>query len=123
MKRARTHSSDLERGVIAIGRRSVVQEELSVGRAECPDRDGLTIRYAFTPGQRDRERRMQSLLEVAQLWITREGLILLDIEYIVDKAGKLLYKDRLALKNIPISLRSPSETDCLGATRKGRKMM
>jgi DNA-binding NarL/FixJ family response regulator len=27
-----------------------------------------------------RERRMQSLLEVAQLWITREGLILPDIE-------------------------------------------
>jgi hypothetical protein len=61
------------------------------------------------PPEKVRERRMQSLLEVAQLWITREGLILPDIEYIVDKAGKLLYKDRLALENIPISLRSPSE--------------
>ena len=62
----------------------------------------------LTP-EKVRERRMQSLLEVAQLWITREGLILPDIEYIVDKAGKLLYRDRLALENIPISLRSPSE--------------
>jgi hypothetical protein len=56
-----------------------------------------------------RERRMQTLLEVAQLWITREGLILPDIEYIVDNAGKLLYKHHLALENIPTSLRSPSE--------------
>ena len=62
----------------------------------------------LTP-EKVRERRMKSLLEAAQFWITREGLILPDIEYIVDKAGKLLYKDRLALKNIPISLRSPSE--------------
>jgi transposase len=61
------------------------------------------------PPEKVRERRMQSLLEVAQLWITREGLILPDIEYIVDKAGKLLYKNRPALENIPISLRSPSE--------------
>jgi hypothetical protein len=62
----------------------------------------------LTP-EKIREQRMQSLLEVAQLWITREGLILPDIEFILDKAGKLLYKDRLSLKNIPISLRSPSE--------------
>jgi hypothetical protein len=52
------------------------------------------------------ERRVQSLLEVAKFWI---GLILPDIEYIVDKAGKLLYKERLGLQKIPLSLRSPSE--------------
>ncbi len=56
-----------------------------------------------------RERRMQSLLKVAQLWISREGLTLPDIEYMVDKAGKLLYEYRLVVENIPISLRSPSE--------------
>ncbi len=65
---------------------------------------------------------MQSLLKVAQLWISQEGLTLPDIEYMVDKAGKLLYEYRLVVENIPISLRSPSGTNCLGATRKnGRR--
>ena len=59
--------------------------------------------------EKAREQRVQSLCKVAKFWITQEGLILPDIEYIVDKAGKLLYKNRLALENIPISLRSPSE--------------
>ena len=53
MKRTRTHSSDLERSVVAIGGRSVVEGELSVGRAERPDRNGLTIHFALTPGERD----------------------------------------------------------------------
>src|ERR1700733_5971865 len=63
MKRACTPSSDLERGVVAIGRRSVVQEELSVGWAERPDRDGLTFRCTFTPSERDFYNRARSTCE------------------------------------------------------------
>ena len=63
MERARTHSSDLERGVVVIGRRSVVQGKLSVGRSECPDRDGLTIRCAFTAGECDLYNRARTARE------------------------------------------------------------
>ncbi len=46
---------------------------------------------------------------MAKFWISQEGLILPDIEYMVYTAGKLLYKDRRDLRKIPLSLRNPSE--------------
>jgi hypothetical protein len=56
-----------------------------------------------------RKRRMKELLKVSQSWIVAQTAVLSDVEYILDKTGKLLYGYAHALRNIPISPSSPSE--------------
>jgi hypothetical protein len=63
----------------------------------------------LTP-EKVRERRMQSLLEVAQLWITREGLLLPDLElFVLPEAGKLLHQHRRTQGQLPEPVKSPDE--------------
>jgi hypothetical protein len=52
-----------------------------------------------------------ALFEAAQSWIHEQGLVLMEIEYILGKAGKLLdlYQGRLTAENLPLSLRTTSE--------------
>lgn len=52
---------------------------------------------------------MKELLKVSQSWIVAQTAVLSDVEYILDKTGKLLYGYAHALRNIPISPSSPSE--------------
>jgi hypothetical protein len=56
-----------------------------------------------------KRRRQESMLEVLQDWIGEEGLILPDVERVLNEAGKLLYRYRDAANRIPEPSRSPAE--------------
>ena len=74
----------------------------------------------LTPEER-RQQYWQLLLTVVQLWITREGLILPDLEeHVLPEAGKLLHYHRHFLSQLPESVRSPDEL--LSATRPNREV-
>src|ERR1035438_8616118 len=55
--------------------------------------------------------RLLALLEAAQRWIYEQGLVLVEIEYILAQTGKLLelYRGRLTAEKLPPSLRTPYE--------------
>ena len=55
--------------------------------------------------------RLLALLEAAQRWIYEQGLVLVEIEYILGQTGKLveLYRGRLTAEKLPPSLRTPYE--------------
>jgi transposase-like protein len=53
--------------------------------------------------------RLQHLLAVVQLWITQETLILPDLEFVLNEAGKRLYKHRHAVSQFPVPVKSPDE--------------
>jgi hypothetical protein len=55
------------------------------------------------------DRRLKELLEVGQGWIYEQTAVLSNVEYILDKAGRLLNRDRFIVENLPVSLRTPSE--------------
>lgn len=57
------------------------------------------------------DRRLLALFEAAQRWIYEQGLVLVEIESIVGRAGKLLdlYQGRLTAEKLPLSLRTPYE--------------
>jgi hypothetical protein len=44
-----------------------------------------------------------------QLWTTQETLILPDLEFVLNEAGKRLYKHRHALSQFPVLVKSPDE--------------
>jgi hypothetical protein len=52
-----------------------------------------------------------ALFEAAQRWIHEQGLVLVEIEYILGQAGKRLdlYQGRLTAERLPLSLRTPYE--------------
>jgi hypothetical protein len=52
-----------------------------------------------------------ALFEAAQRWIIEQGLVMVEIEYILGQAGKLfeLYRGRLTVEKLPASLRTPCE--------------
>ena len=52
-----------------------------------------------------------ALFEAAQRWIYEQGLVLVEIEYILGQTGKLLelYRGRLTAEKLPPSLRTPYE--------------
>ena len=52
-----------------------------------------------------------ALFEAAQRWIIEQGLVLVEIEYILGQTGKLLeqYRGRLTAEKLPASLRTPYE--------------
>ena len=52
-----------------------------------------------------------ALFEAAQRWISEQGLVLVEIEYILGQTGKLLehYRGRLTAEKLPESLRAPYE--------------
>jgi hypothetical protein len=57
-----------------------------------------------------RRRHQQSLLKVAQLWITQEGLLLPDLDlFVLPKVGKLLHQHRHSLNQLPEPVKSPDE--------------
>ena len=62
----------------------------------------------LSPDER-RRRRLQHLLTVVQLWITQESLILPDLEFVLNEAGKRLYKHRHSLSQFPAPVKSPDE--------------
>jgi hypothetical protein len=49
------------------------------------------------------------MLTVVQLWITQEGLIQPDLEFVLPEAGKLLYHHRYFLSQLPKPVKSPDE--------------
>jgi hypothetical protein len=49
------------------------------------------------------------MIRVLQDWIGEQGLILPDIEYVLHKAGKLLYEGREGANRLPEPSRSPAE--------------
>jgi hypothetical protein len=57
------------------------------------------------------DRRLLALFEAAQRWIHEQGLVLVEIEYILGQAGKLLdlYQGRLTAEKLPPALRTPYE--------------
>lgn len=57
------------------------------------------------------ERHLLALFEAAQRWIHEQGLVLVEIEYILGQTGKLLeqYRGRLTAEKLPESLRTPYE--------------
>jgi hypothetical protein len=55
------------------------------------------------------DRRLKELLEVGQGWIYEQTSVLSNVEYILDKAGRFLYRERFIVENLPVSFRTPSE--------------
>jgi hypothetical protein len=62
----------------------------------------------LSPDERLR-RRLQHLLAIVELWITQESLILPDLEFVLNEAGKRLYKHRYSLSQFPVPVKSPDE--------------
>jgi hypothetical protein len=61
-----------------------------------------------------------ALFEAAQRWMHEQGLVLVEIEYILGQTGKFLhvYRGRLTAEKLPASLRTPYEL--MGWTRPVR---
>jgi hypothetical protein len=57
------------------------------------------------------DRPLIALFEASQRWIIEQGLVLVEIEYILGQTGKLLelYCGRLMVEKLPESLRAPYE--------------
>jgi hypothetical protein len=57
------------------------------------------------------DRHLIALFEASQRWIIEQGLVLVEIEYILGQTGKLLehYRGRLTAEKLPESLRAPYE--------------
>jgi hypothetical protein len=57
------------------------------------------------------DRHLLALFEASQRWIQEQGLVLVEIEYILGQTGKLLeqYRGRLTAEKLPASLRTPYE--------------
>jgi hypothetical protein len=56
-----------------------------------------------------RRQYLQDMVEVLQHWIGGQGLVLPDIEYVLDKAGKHLYEGRGFVRRLPESPHNPVE--------------
>jgi transposase-like protein len=67
----------------------------------------LPVRERDSP--KPRRQRPKTLLEIVQDWIGQQGLNLPDVEYVLHKAGKLLYEGRDTVNRFPESSRSPTE--------------
>jgi len=52
---------------------------------------------------------LQGMVEALQHWIGEQGLVLPDIEYVLDKVGKHLYEGRGFVSRLPESPHSPDE--------------
>ena len=65
-----------------------------------------------------RRQYLQSMVEVLQHWVCEQGLILPDIDYVLDKAGKHLYEGLGFVSRLPESPHSPVEL--LPLTRPNR---
>ena len=57
------------------------------------------------------DRHLLALFEASQRWIQEQGLVLVEIEYILGQTGKLLeqYQGRLTADKLPASFRTPYE--------------
>jgi transposase-like protein len=54
-------------------------------------------------------RRLQHLLAIVERWITQVSLILPDLEFVLNEAGKLLHQHRSSLNQLPEPVKSPDE--------------